>query len=222
MPGRCFPRIANRLRADQQKSWQDDAECGKTSGNLPSPDGIVAMKPFTIRLAEPSDSLAIAEIQIATWRSAYRGIVPEKFLSSMSVVSQERLWSSHVSRPHSPLFVAVRDAECIGFCHVSPARDPDAVSHAEIVALYVSPHCQKQGAGRLLMSRAIDFATSNGYESLCLWVLSLNHSGRSFYEQAGFTTDGHRRQILISGVFLDEVRYSRCTKSAPANARRGG
>jgi hypothetical protein len=83
------------------------------------------MHPIAIRLSEPSDSLRMAEIQIATWRSAYSGIVPERFLSSMSVAAHERSWRGRIGHPHSPLFVATRAAECIGFCHVTPARDPD-------------------------------------------------------------------------------------------------
>jgi ribosomal protein S18 acetylase RimI-like enzyme len=169
--------------------------------------------PIAIRLSEPSDSLRIAEIQIATWRSAYSGIVPVQFLSSMSVAAHERSWRGYVGHPHSPLFVATRGAECIGFCHVTPARDPDLEGAAEVVAIYVAPQCQRQGAGGLLMSSALEFAASSRYESLALWVLALNRAGRSFYEQAGFTTDGRQKQISLSGTVLDEVRYHRHTRS---------
>jgi ribosomal protein S18 acetylase RimI-like enzyme len=172
------------------------------------------MHPIAIRLSEPSDSLRIAEIQIATWRSAYSGIVPEQFLSSMSVAAHERSWRGHIGHPHSPLFVATRAAECIGFCHVTPARDPDLEGGAEVVAIYVAPQCQRQGAGGLLMSSALGFAASSCYESLSLWVLALNRAGRSFYERAGFITDGHQKQISISGAVLDEVRYHRRTRSS--------
>ena len=167
------------------------------------------MHPIDIRLSETSDSLRIAEIQIATWRSAYSGIVPEQFLSSMSVAAHERSWRGHIGHPHSPLFVATRAAECIGFCHVTPARDPDLDGCAEVVAIYVAPQWQRQGAGGLLVSSALEFAASSRYESLTLWVLALNSAGRSFYEQAGFTTDGHQKQFSISGTVLDEVRYRR-------------
>ncbi|MBV6498705.1 MAG: hypothetical protein CJBNEKGG_00933 [Prosthecobacter sp.] len=172
------------------------------------------MHPIAIRLSDPSDSLRIAEIQIATWRSAYSGIVPDRFLSSMSVAAHEQSWRRHIGHPHSPLFVATRAAECIGFCHVTPARDPDLEGGAEVVAIYVAPQCQRQGAGRLLMSSALGFAASSRYESLSLWVLTLNRAGRSFYERAGFTTDGHQKQISISGTVLDEVRYHRRTRAS--------
>lgn len=167
------------------------------------------MHRIAIRLSEPSDSLTIAEIQIATWRSAYSGIIPEQYLSTMSVASHERSWRERIDHPDSPLFVATRATECIGFCHVAAARDPDLDGCAEVVAIYVAPECQRQGAGGLLMSSALEFASSSRYESLSLWVLALNRSGRAFYEQAGFTTNGHQKQIDISGTLLDEVRYNR-------------
>ena len=45
-----------------------------------------------VRSAELDDATAIARVHVATWRSAYRGLLPDEFLASLSQSHYEERW----------------------------------------------------------------------------------------------------------------------------------
>jgi len=49
-----------------------------------------------LRAAVPADARAIAEIHVASWRSAYRGLLPDSLLDAMSVDELEQRWRSRL------------------------------------------------------------------------------------------------------------------------------
>jgi hypothetical protein len=46
-----------------------------------------------IRRATLEDAAAIARVRVDTWRTAYRGIVPDEFLDNMSYEGNESRWA---------------------------------------------------------------------------------------------------------------------------------
>jgi hypothetical protein len=48
-----------------------------------------------IRQATVDDSGAIARIQVDTWRTTYRDIVPQDYLDAMEVVPRAQYWREH-------------------------------------------------------------------------------------------------------------------------------
>jgi hypothetical protein len=71
-----------------------------------------------IRTAGPDDALAIARVHVETWRSAYRGIVSDTYLASLSPVDRARVWRDLVADPTGARFVLVAHDEVddvIGF-----------------------------------------------------------------------------------------------------------
>jgi hypothetical protein len=45
-----------------------------------------------IRAATISDAYGIAEIQVAGWQAAYRGLMPDSLLDGLSVPKREEMW----------------------------------------------------------------------------------------------------------------------------------
>jgi len=43
-----------------------------------------------IRKATPSDAYNIAKVQVDTWKTAYKNIVPDNFLNQMTYASREK------------------------------------------------------------------------------------------------------------------------------------
>ena len=119
---------------------------------------------------------------------------------------RENLCSCFATAEHNPVrhFGVVR-----AFCRLSPARDPEHESLAEVTHLYVAPESTARGTGHLLFSQAIAHAKDQSYRGLLLWVLEENSSARRFYERHGLRPDGARHEEpewLGPGVF--EVRYA--------------
>ncbi|MFI6943599.1 GNAT family N-acetyltransferase [Streptomyces sp. NPDC050418] len=158
------------------------------------------------------DIEAVAEIRVRGWQFAYRGMMPQEYLDALSVeedVSARReQWGEH--RPRLVRLVVERAGRVIGFAGFGPARDEDLAEGArEVFAIYVRPEEIATGAGRALMTEALDRCRAAGAPVVSLWVLEQNARARRFYERAGFCADGTSAGFDVDGVSVPEVRYVR-------------
>lgn len=166
---------------------------------------------MNVRRATISDATAIAEIQVSSWRDAYRGRIPDAILDALDVSEGAGIWSGVLSAQHS-VVVAVSDSSVVGFCSLTAARDDDAVpgTVAEITALYVHPRSWRCGVGRALCSQAFAAAATAGYSCIILWVLASNSPAISFYSAVGFVQDGATKtERLSSDDIVEELRMRR-------------
>jgi GNAT superfamily N-acetyltransferase len=160
-----------------------------------------------IRFATLKDAAAIAAVHVDTWRSTYAGIVPDAYLSSLSIDQRARYWQGLLSdnqRPSS-ILVAEMENKVVGFACAGPERTGDVEHKGEIYALYLLPEHQSQGLGRGLFLAAMDCLIWSGLGSLLVWVL-VDNPHRGFYEKLG----GARvrsRVVEVGGVPLTEVAY---------------
>ena len=138
-----------------------------------------------IRRATVADARAIAEISVRSWQTAYRGIMPDEFLAGMSIDAREVALASRLESDEAdkaPAWVADHGGAPIGFVSSGPPRDEDVpLPAAEIYAIYVLPSAWRRGAGRALMTAALDEWQVRGVTTLVLWVLEANSKARSFY-----------------------------------------
>ena len=162
-----------------------------------------------LRAATVADARAIAEIHVAAWRTAYRGLMPDDFLAALSVDEHTAKWSSGLSRPSpSQLALAEIDGALAAFCIYGPTRDEQPPEVAEIYALNVHPERWGRGAGRALCEHAFGEAAARGHTSMTLWVMSGNARARRFYEHLGYAADGATRtNSQLIGRPFDELRY---------------
>lgn len=163
---------------------------------------------LTVRPARAGDGYAIATIRSASWRSGYRGILPDEVLAGIHPDPERR--ESHLRAEASGVrqYLAELDGHPVGWAASGPSRDPDtAPDTREIYACYVHPDYWRQGVGETLMTVA---TTEAGQVPVSLWVLTDNHRGRRFYEALGFVADGSVREVnrqLVLGATVTEVRY---------------
>jgi ribosomal protein S18 acetylase RimI-like enzyme len=162
-----------------------------------------------LRIATAADAPAIAEIHVATWRAAYRGLMPDDFLAALSVDERAQMWRNALSRPNpSRLTVAEFDGVFGGFCLYGPTRDDWAPDVAEIYALNIHPDRWRHGAGRALCEEAYDEAAARGHTSITLWVMAGNTPAQRFYENLGYAADGAvRTNSHLIGRPFEELRY---------------
>ncbi len=167
----------------------------------------------TVRRATPADAGSIARLTVSSWRAAYRGILPEDYLSSLRVEPRQAAWEEMLTRDgdgRTPAWVAEDERGVWGFVSCGPARDDDVPAPAgEIYALYVEPAVWRHGLGRSLLEAAADHCLAAGHTTLALWVLEENLRARAFYEALGWAPDGSRRSIELGGESAPEIRYRR-------------
>lgn len=165
-----------------------------------------------VRPTEAGDAQAVADIQVSSWRAAYKGIIPAPHLAAMTGSERAARYAALVRTlpDRSGHWVACAEEGPVGFVEVGPSRDEGADTRAvgEVFALYVEPRHWGDGAGRALMATALDFLARCGFAEVSLWVLADNKRARRFYEAAGFVADGGEADIQL-GEPVHEVRYRR-------------
>lgn len=165
-----------------------------------------------IRPATGRDCRAIAELHVAVWQHAYRGLLPASYLASLSVTEREAMWRRMIERRPSQLLVARVGAEVIGFVAFGASRDQDAApGQAEIWAVYVEATFWSTGAGRRLWLRALRHIEAQGYQTVSLWAMAGNERAQRFYERAGFVLEPRAHKSLeLGGMVVEVFRYVRC------------
>ena len=159
---------------------------------------------FVIRPAEPADVGALAEVRVASWRSAYADLMPAALLAAMSAERSVEVFGRIVSAPAAEglLWVAATsDGSVVGYALGGPARDPQGPAAWELAMIYLLSSVQGSGVADELMLRAV------GDRAAYLWVLQGNDRAIRFYRRLGFVDDGGRTTHAASG--LTEIRLVR-------------
>jgi len=108
-----------------------------------------------VRQAKPEDAKAIAEIHVHSWHVAYRGLVPQAYLDSLSVEARERVWQQRLAQRASDIWVVEEGSTILGWVNAARSRDSDAgPSIGELWAIYVDPQHWRRGIGRILWRTA--------------------------------------------------------------------
>jgi GNAT superfamily N-acetyltransferase len=156
-------------------------------------------------------------VQVASWRSAFAGIVPPALLDELtgaeaSAVWRDR-WREAIGNPPTSrhrVLTAVSEAlprEVVGFVSAGPATDADRWpgTDAEIYEFRVAPDRTGQGHGGRLMHAVADTLAGDGFRTVSIWVLEADLAVRRFLESAGWAADGARGE-LDAGVSVPVVR----------------
>ncbi len=162
-----------------------------------------------IRRARIEDAAEIAAVHVETWRTAYAGMLPDKFLLNLSAKSHEGRWWRHVlagtAGGHSVYVAEGSDAGVVGFCSGGAMRGNSFDCDAEIYALYLLDGFQGQGIGKSLFLELVAQLKNTGGKSLLVWVLAENPS-RFFYSALGGLI-GVTRNGSVGGKKIREVGY---------------
>ncbi|GAA1845367.1 GNAT family N-acetyltransferase [Brevibacterium marinum] len=95
------------------------------------------MTEFRVRPARVCDAARIAEVHIAAWRAAYRGIMTDDVLDSLDLERQSAAWSTNLGDEQSPMssLVAVRAGphEATADTHEATAGTDEATADPRII-----------------------------------------------------------------------------------------
>jgi GNAT superfamily N-acetyltransferase len=162
-----------------------------------------------IRRAVPADAATIAGIHVRGWQWAYRGLMPDAFLDSLSIEERGRSWRELLDPEHAwHTWLAEADGQALGFVTCGPTSDdalPDGTG--EVFALYQEAQTAGTGVGRALFSHAMRDLLAQGFNVAVLWVLESNQRARRFYEVAGWNLDGAQKEDRRADHVRHQVRY---------------
>lgn len=169
-----------------------------------------------MRRATPDDARPIAEVHVASWRSAYRNIMDPRTLANLSVEARAVRWGERLNHPEprTVTFVAERDGRIVGFAHTGPTddEDDDPETTATLFALYLLEEVWGRGIGEPLMEAALDALREKAFSDATLWVAAANEGARRFYERTGWRDDARAKECFGSidvRADVPTIRYRR-------------
>ena len=160
-----------------------------------------------VRQASIDDASEIGRVHVESWRTSYRDILPDDYLTSLSDVRVAASWAdilNHADRSGATYVAESQRHGLIGFADCGPLRGGKQ-TRGEISSIYLLSAWQRKGLGRRLLASAARHLAALGYQSLAIWALEANHA-RGFYEALGGEL-ADQRQIRFAGAVLDEVCY---------------
>ena len=170
---------------------------------LPSRSPLIA-----IRRARAGDAPGIAAVHVATWRSAYPGVLPDDFLAGLSVTRLTAQYDRSI-RMGLSIQVAVNHGpdgpSILGFTSARRNRN-SRLGEGEVETLYVLDDWQNQGLGGLLLRASAKHLAALGCRSVYAWVLRDNPAA-FFYARLG----GKRiatSTTYVGGEAIPQVAYA--------------
>jgi RimJ/RimL family protein N-acetyltransferase len=166
---------------------------------------------MNVRQAIADDAEKILDFLGTFWADGCDTVIHR---SSLPNLQQEMDWLSKRTGEDAIVFVAELNGKIVG---IIEATIPNAAEfrHTCEFGMSVLLPFRKQGIGKKLIQRLLDWA-----EERCLFIIDLNvfsnnRSAIALYSSMGFVEDGRRENAvgLKDGTFCDLVHMSKYTKS---------
>lgn len=175
-----------------------------------------------VRPARPDDAGEIARIQLSTWRSAYRRMLPRQVLDDLSADWMAERWHDAIESPPSArhqVLVAIEQAEqsyLVGFAAAGPA-DEAALAPGEqrpgtgddvvaVTDLLVEPRWGRRGHGSRLLAACVDHWRDGGFDTAVAWAYQRDTAMIKFLTGAGWAPDGASRALDVDNLLVPQVR----------------
>lgn len=159
-----------------------------------------------IRAATLLDAPKIATIHVSSWRTTYRDLLPDEFLSSLSEAGYTERWKRVIGEGTMRIYVAEEADQVVGFASGGRERAGEPGYKGELYAIYVVDSAQRRGLGRELVRAVVGGLRELGLEDMIIWVLRDNKAARAFYERLGGVFV-RSQPITIGPATLEEVSY---------------
>jgi len=178
--------------------------------------GLPGRAEVSVRPAAPSDAEAIARVQLVTWRTAYRSLLPAAVLDDWDSPAAVAAWRSAVEAPPTPahtVLVAMDGPEVAGFVAAGPAELtggetplPDGAT-TELTALLVEPRWGRRGHGSRLLAAVADLAVATAVVRLQMWLPEDDAVTARFLDSAGWAPDGWVRTLDTGSSTIRQLRW---------------
>jgi len=162
---------------------------------------------MTVRPAREEDIPSVARVHVQSWRTTYRGIVPDAFLNGLSCQKKEEGHRRHLAEPDAIYFVAElpRDG-IVGFLMGGRERSGNVQFPGELYAIYVLDQHHRQGIGSALVGQWAASLRRAAVNSALVWVLADNKPAIAFYQRLG-GRQLDERMIEIGGASMKELAF---------------
>ena len=174
---------------------------------------------LTLRVAGAADAAAVAALHAASWRSAYRGLLADRYLDGPIEADRLGLWRDRLetAAPARVTILAERHGALVGFSSLLFGDEPGRASLVD--NLHAHPAHRGLGVGRLLMrAMAAEAEARAPLRPIHLFCLEGNGPARGFYARLGGAVIERCEADEPDGGRHAALRFAWAT---PAALRRG-
>jgi GNAT superfamily N-acetyltransferase len=185
-----------------------------------------------VRPARPDDAAEIARIQLTTWRTAYRRLLPRHVLDQLDGAWMAEQWREAIGAPpsvaHRVLVAVEQSAQSylVGFAASGPAdeaalapdEDPAALPEdtAAVTDLLVEPRWGRRGHGSRLLAACVAGWLEDGFGTAVAWAYDGDAATVKFLGSAGWEPDGATRALDVDDRLVPQSRlHVAVTASGP-------
>jgi ribosomal protein S18 acetylase RimI-like enzyme len=145
-----------------------------------------------IQKAENTDSRGTAIVHVNAWQIAYKNIIPDDTLQSLSIEKSAKFWSEKIISGSVETMVCKENAEIRGFINFGKPQFDDNFNRntIEIWGLYIDPLHFRRGFGLSLLKEAEKKIFNEVYDRIILHCFKENSNSRSFYEAMKYVLTG--------------------------------
>jgi ribosomal protein S18 acetylase RimI-like enzyme len=158
-----------------------------------------------VRRARAKDSAALTRIFAESWRSAYRGIIPNAHLECLIGRRGDAWWKKAI-RTESHLMVIEAGGKVAGYASCGVSRG-HAVYKGEIYELYLDPLYQGLGLGGHLFESCRAELDKQNLDGLVVWALEDNDAAAQFYRCQGGRPVA-RSMVAFGPAKLGKIAYA--------------
>ena len=165
------------------------------------------MENFIIRNIKKQDIPEVVDIQINGWKTAYNGIVEDRYLDTMN--KEEKIKKRQKDYMLNGFIIAELNNEIVGFCRYVDNNSFSAEveeADCELLAIYVKSDLKYIGIGTKLFQYVENEFIKKGKSKMILWCLKDNEASKKFYTKMGGTIICER-PIAIGDKFYQEVCF---------------
>lgn len=140
-----------------------------------------------VRDAVAEDAGDIAALHVASWKTAYRGMINDAALDELVPEDFQPMWLETMETYPGNVQGAWLGKQLQGFVCAGPIvdRQPDQVLDGFVYALHVAPDLKGQGIGKVLLHAGFRWLLASGCTKAGLWVFEKNLASRMFYKRMG-------------------------------------
>lgn len=168
-------------------------------------------KNHEIRIAGPEHIEQIADLYIRNWREAYKGLLSQDYLDSLTMEGVCAKWRDYIQQPNQGVYMVMETPEeggpekLAGFVGVKPYHRIENCIY--VYSLHVEPHMRGRGIGSALVKRIAEQGWEEGYPKMGVCVVCGNENARRLYAQLGaehcmFIEDGFAGDPVPSEVMV--------------------
>jgi ribosomal protein S18 acetylase RimI-like enzyme len=160
-----------------------------------------------VREAGADDVEGIAEVHLMSWRTTYKGIISNSYLSNLTLERRKRNWLwtfNHLNQDETIFVAETREGRIVGFSSSGRNRNSEYPHEGEVYAIYLLKEFQRQGIGRSLFKASVNSLIQRGYQSMMLWVLE-NNPTLGFYQHMGGKVIGKKEITIGEDQYIELV-----------------